>query len=320
MAGEVPAGAVTVGVDDSEVSLGALRWAVREAELRERPLCVVYSYDPRPTVYSALGATVPPLELTEALDQAAEEVLHHARHLVREQSPRLPVTLVWSTLDPREALAECGRSSSLLVVASRGRGTMARLLLGSVGTWVAQHAPCPVVVVRGKVDEGGEPVERRWVVAGSDGTPEADAAVAFAFDHASRHDAPLTVVRCLPVQVGGHHRVHEGPVTEDTLEGKALGELVASLAERYPQVRVETELVRGSAAGHLTHLSEAASLIVVGSRPRHGPGPWGFGPVRRAVAEHAHCTVAVVPGHRSVDPRRPDDAGAGGAVLDPHGS
>ena len=321
MAGEVPSGAVTVGVDESGVSLVALRWAVREAELRDRPLCIVHSYDPRPTVYSALGAMVPPLELTEALDQAAEEVLHHARHLVREQAPRLPVTLVWSRLDAREALAECGRSSSLLVLASRGRGAMTHLLLGSVGLWVSQHAPCPVVVVRGDLDDRGEPVDRRWVVAGSDGTPQADAAVAFAFDHASRHRAPLTVVRCLPVETGGHHRIHEGPVTEDTPEGKALAEQVATLSDRYPHVRVDTELVRGSPAGHLARLSEAASLVVVGSRPRHGPGPWGFGGVRRAVAEHAHCSVAVVPAHPlSGDQRAPGEAGARRPVLDGEGA
>ena len=296
MTGEVPQGAITVGVDDSEVSLGALRWAVREAELQGRPLCIVHSYDPRPTVYSALAATLPPLELTEALDKAAEEVLHHARHLARDQSPRLPVTLVWSTLDPREALVQCSRSSSLLVVASRGRSTMTHLLLGSVGLHTSQHAGCPVVVVRGELDDRGEVEDHRWVVAGSDGTNESEAAVAFAFAHADRHRLPLTVLRCLPVEVGGHHHTIEGPVTEETPEGKALGELVASLSERHPDVPVQAELVRGSASGHLTRLSAAAGLVVLGSRPRHGPGPWGFGGVRRAVTEHAHCSVAVVPG------------------------
>ncbi|NYD42377.1 universal stress protein [Nocardioides panaciterrulae] len=317
MAGEVPSGAITVGVDESEVSLVALHRAVREAELQDRPLCIVHAYDPRPTVYSALGAMVPPLELTEALDQAAEEVLHHAGHLARAQAPKVRVTLVWSTLDAREALAECGRSSSLLVLASRGRSTMRHLLLGSVGLWVSQHAPCPVLVVRGEHDERGEPVGRRWIVVGTDGTPQAEAAVGFAFDQASRHGAPLTVTRCLPVEVGGHHRVHEGPVTGDTPEGKVLAEQVAALSDRYPHVRVESELVRGPAVGHLTRLSEAAGLVVLGSRPRHGPGPWGLGGVRRAVAEHAHCSVAVVPAHpTSTDPSGPGDPGAGSAVLE----
>lgn len=301
MTGEVPAGAVTVGIDDSDASLVALRWAVREAELEQRPLCIVHSYDPRPAVYSGVGATFPGIDLSDALDKAAEEVLHRARHLAREQAPDLPVTLVWSTLDPREALAESAKAASLLVVASRGHGRMAHLLLGSVGLWVSQHAPCPVVVVRGDLDAAGEYVDRRWIVVGTDGTPAAEAAVAFAFAQAARRDARLTVVRCLPVEVGGLHRAHEGPVEGDCPERRALEDTVARLAKEHPEVRVDTELRRGSAAGYLTRVSEGASMVVVGSRPRHGPGPWGFGGVRRAVAEHASCAVAVVPGHPGSD-------------------
>lgn len=301
MTGEVPAGAVTVGVDDSDASLVALRWAVREAEIEQRPLCIVHSYDPRPVVYSGLGATFPGVDLSDALDKAAEEVLHRARHLAREQAPELPVTLVWSTLDAREALAESAKSAALLVVASRGHGKMAHLLLGSVGLWVSQHAPCPVVVVRGEIDASGEAVDRRWIVVGTDGTPVAEAAMAFAFGQAAERHARLTVVRCLPVEVGGLHRAHEGPVEGDCPERRSLEESVARLAKEYPDVRVDTELRRGSATGHLTRVSEGASMVVVGSRPRHGPGPWGFGGTRRAVVEHAVCSVAVVPGHPGSD-------------------
>jgi len=301
MRDEVPVGAVTVGVDDSETCLVALRWAVREAQLQQRPLCIVHAYDPHPVVYSGWGATFPGLDLGDALDAAAEKVLHQARHLVREQAPDLPVTLVWSTLDAREALAESARSAALLAVASRGRGRMAHLLVGSVGQWVAQHAACPVVVVRGEIDAAGDPVDHRWVVAGSDGTPASQAALELAFDQARLRHARLTVVRCLPADVGGLHRVPEGPVAERTPEGRALEETVAKLAAEHPEVRVEAEVRRGSAAGYLTHVSEGAGLVVVGSRPRHGPGPWGFGGVRRAVVEHSRCSVAVVPGHPGSD-------------------
>jgi nucleotide-binding universal stress UspA family protein len=291
MTGEVPSGAVTVGVDDSEASHRALRWAVREAQMAGRPLCILHAYDPHPAVYSGIGATFPGVELDAALDKAAEEVLHQSRHLAREQVPDLPVTLVWSTLDPREALVEAGRSAALLVVASRGRGTMAHLLLGSVGLWVSQHAPCPVVVVRGEPEDE----ERRWIVAGSDGTPASESAVEFALAAGARHGARVTVVQCLPTEVGGAHRAHDGPVTEDRPERHALEEAVAKAAVRHPGVTVDCELRRGSAAGHLTRVSEGTSMVVLGSKPRHGPRPWGLGGVRRAVVEHASCTVAVVP-------------------------
>ena len=297
MKDQVPSGTVTVGVDDSEQSLAALRWAVRQAQLDERPLAIVHASDPRPAVYSGVGATFPGVDLDTALDQAAEEVLHKARHLVREQAPDLPVTLVWSTLDPRDALAEAAKTAALLVVASRGRGRMAHLLLGSVGLWVSQHATCPVVVVRGEVDDAGESVDERWIVVGTDGTPVSEAALEFAFAQAAHRDARLTVMQCLPAEVGGLHRAHEGPVTESRPERRALEDTVARLGKAHPDVRVEVELWRGSAAGHLTRVSEGAGMLVVGSQPRHGPGTWGLGGVRRPVVEHAACTVAVVPGH-----------------------
>jgi nucleotide-binding universal stress UspA family protein len=169
---------------------------------------------------------------------------------------------------------------------------MAHLLLGSVGFWVSQHAPCPVVVVRGEPEDE----DRRWIVVGSDGTPASEAALDFALTEAERHRSRLTVVRCLPTEVGGARRHQDGPVTEDLPERHALEEAVAKASVRHPEVRVDCELRRGSAAGHLTRVSERAGMVVLGSKPRHGPRPWGLGGVRRAVVEHAACTVAVVPG------------------------
>ena len=49
---------------------------------------------------------------------------------------------------PSAQLLATARPQDLLVVGSRGRGGFTGLLLGSTSTQLAQHAPCPVLVVR----------------------------------------------------------------------------------------------------------------------------------------------------------------------------
>lgn len=50
--------------------------------------------------------------------------------------------------NPADVLIDAARGAELLVVGSRGHGTFARALLGSVSERCAMHAPCPVVIVR----------------------------------------------------------------------------------------------------------------------------------------------------------------------------
>jgi nucleotide-binding universal stress UspA family protein len=58
--------------------------------------------------------------------------------------------LIWQG-DPGEAIVDAARSEAvdLVVVGSHGRGSMGRMLIGSVSDHVVRHAPCPVLVVRG---------------------------------------------------------------------------------------------------------------------------------------------------------------------------
>ena len=48
-----------------------------------------------------------------------------------------------------QLLLDAAKGASLVVVGSRGHGGLAGTLLGSVGQTLAQHAPCPVLIIRG---------------------------------------------------------------------------------------------------------------------------------------------------------------------------
>jgi len=49
-----------------------------------------------------------------------------------------------------QVLVAAAEGADLLVVGSRGHGGLAEALLGSVGQYCVHHAPCPVVIMRGK--------------------------------------------------------------------------------------------------------------------------------------------------------------------------
>ena len=60
--------------------------------------------------------------------------------------------LVWEG-EPGEAIVEAATSEQvdLIVVGSHGRSGMGRFLIGSVSDYVVRRAPCPVLVVRGRL-------------------------------------------------------------------------------------------------------------------------------------------------------------------------
>lgn len=137
---------IVVGVDGSPSSKKALGWAVSQAERTGAQVEAVTAWE-YPQFYGSVGWTFPQGG-EEAISTAAEVVLEEA---VTEAVEGHPDTVVHTTVTyggPAEVLLEAAKGSDLLVVGSRGHGAMAGTLLGSVGHNCAQHAPCPVVIVR----------------------------------------------------------------------------------------------------------------------------------------------------------------------------
>jgi nucleotide-binding universal stress UspA family protein len=67
-------GRIVVGVDGSEGSLAALRWAAAEAILRGDVLHVVTVWELPHTAYMSSPAMMPPADLSEELDDRAHEI------------------------------------------------------------------------------------------------------------------------------------------------------------------------------------------------------------------------------------------------------
>ncbi|WP_328967468.1 universal stress protein [Streptomyces sp. NBC_00239] len=137
--------AIVVGVDGSPAADQALRWAAEEAALRNVALRVVHCWS---FPYSdGETAVLAGESVRELLQRAAEDVLDVALRAAGTEPASVERRVVHGS--PAEVLIEEARDATLLVVGYRGRGGFARLLLGSVSQQCAQHAPCPVVIVRG---------------------------------------------------------------------------------------------------------------------------------------------------------------------------
>jgi nucleotide-binding universal stress UspA family protein len=135
---------IVVGVDGSEPSNEALRWAADYAGLTGASIQAVISWN-YPANWGIGGAV---LDWSPEAD--ARRVL--AETVARVLGTDFPVGVnqVVREGNAAKVLLDETKDAQLLVVGSRGHGGFAGLLLGSVSSNCAEHAECPVLVIHGK--------------------------------------------------------------------------------------------------------------------------------------------------------------------------
>ena len=133
---------VVVGVDGSDQASEAVRWAVAQARVLGGALEVCAFWH------------VPPVSSHRAaydyhqLADAAREELDKALCLAGELDWSVETRGVTERKAPGPGLVKESAGARLLVIGSRGLGGFRGLLLGSVGRYCAEHARCPVLIVR----------------------------------------------------------------------------------------------------------------------------------------------------------------------------
>ena len=138
---------IVVGVDGSDGSEIALRWAADEAEYRGATLVVVTTWTalPPPIVYPYAGFhDRDPGDPREAAMRALGETVRR----VLQDRPNLSVELLAIPGDAAKVLIEQSRGADLVVLGARGTGGVSDWLIGSVSDQVAQHSHCSVAVIR----------------------------------------------------------------------------------------------------------------------------------------------------------------------------
>ena len=138
---DVTAAPVVVGVDGSEGSQRALRWAAEYARMSGAPLQAVMAWD-LPTNYG-MPANYDDVDFTKEAEAKLEQTLAAVGDLGAVQQ-RVEQG------HPAAVLVSASEHARLLVIGSHGHGVFAASLLGSVSHKCIHHAQCPVVVVREK--------------------------------------------------------------------------------------------------------------------------------------------------------------------------
>lgn len=132
-----------MGVDGSQASVLALRWAGVLAPLMNAEIRAVTAWD-FDVPFTLMAPTVP------NPDVAARRICSLAVQRAYTTTPLpVPVAQVIRRGAADKVLIDESLTAQLLIIGTRGHSRVNDLLLGSVSTSTARHAKCPVLIAHG---------------------------------------------------------------------------------------------------------------------------------------------------------------------------
>jgi len=280
---------VIVGYDGTKAATAALAWATTEALTRSAPLHIVSCYDV-PVVGDVRAGFGEPQWYTRLLEDARENA-EAARQSTMSEHPEMTIETIISAGPAYLELLDAATTDDVIVVgASQRHGTTA--MLGSTPRRVTQHAPCPVIVVRGDGGTGRGPTR---VVVGVDGSEDATRSTRWAAVEADMFGVELVVTHLWNYPYSLADRA--SAEARDTMRVDAACVLERSLevAREITGGPVTAALIESDAVAGLIGLVREGDLLVLGSRGRGALRSALFGSMVNSMLEHSSVPVAVIP-------------------------
>ena len=282
---------IVVGIDCSEHSAVALRWAAREANLRKASSLVALMAWGYPEQFRGMGRFEPHHGAEDA-ERAMTEFVDHT--IAESGLQHACVTRRAVDGFATDVLLDAAQSADLLVVGARGHGALLGHRLGSVTGHCLEHAPCGVAVVRDPPPRA--PTAPSRIVVGYDGSDAAREALRWALDEGRLRHAFVHVVHAWSVPIGGLHPFAVAAFDPAVFEQAAMRALDAALeaADTTGLPGPVGRIVPSAPAGRaILEAAKTADLVVTGSRGLGGFKHLLLGSVAHQVASHATCPVVV---------------------------
>ena len=274
-----------VGLDGSDGSSAALRWAVAIAARRgERVHPLAAWHVPMP-IWLMAGRR--PIDVDRAGIKAGVE-FHVAEAVAAIDRPDVVGDPEVVEGHPADVLCDRGGEATPIVVGRRGISELKHRMLGSVSEYVATHADGPVVVV----PDGSGPAPLRRIVVGFDGSEYAASALRWTLEIAP-DDAEIEILVAIDVipWLAPEQVVERHPEAVASAR-----ERIAAVADQVdPNGRCSRNFVLHGPRQALTDALGDADLVVVGPRGIGGVARAVLGSVTTWLLRDAPCPIAVVP-------------------------
>lgn len=284
---------VVIGMDFSEPSIAAARWAALHFA-PDAELVLVHSIEIQRPPRFLRAALPPPAELEETTRQGAEQRLREVG--LSLGAPRIwPVVREGRPADQIAAVAE-ERGADLIIVGEHGRSGGIRGLLGSTAEQLARSAPAPVLLAQRL--RSGPP---RRILLPIEESTLLDTALGWGRLLTETFEAEAVGYYVVNSTFLGRMRIISSTEKGDELEEKLVSDAVSWLEERLeraglPADRTVAQVVVGDPGTEIVAAVHRfdIDLVVLPTRGAGGVGHALIGSVARSVLRGASCPILVV--------------------------
>lgn len=142
MAEQSGGGFIVVGVDGSDRSVHALRWALKQARYTGAEVRAIMCWEMPNSILLS------PTHTEEYYEAKAQDVLEHVLEQTADDAKGVDLHATVLGHEAGTGLTQAAEGAELLVLGCHNRVDRHGVHLGSVASYCAHHSPCPVLIFR----------------------------------------------------------------------------------------------------------------------------------------------------------------------------